>query len=513
MLIIVLYVYSASINIYESIKCAKLRKREGIIYWNINMTKTRGSEEKYKSLEYQDCHYETSFKGKSNILQPGNNLNSIEYEKSLHFFVTESTRSHCVKQTVISECKSFQYDRSVNDIICYSSEDCSGSSLYLTSKRKIDTEIFIPQHLSYFYNYRDLEIDYTPIQKQYLPLPDISKFKDVNIVELDQKIKEIVALVQSNKFASPIIDNIEKIGIIICGYDGIIKELMILLKHLRKYSELPIQVFHANDLHEDNINRISEYSTVINLSSSSLFKPRGHQGQDDSRNYHLKPLAMLSTTFVKVIYLDSDAFPLFQSHDFSNIFHLLDTVDMYLFRDYWMMSPDNPIMKIFNTKTQRQTDSSVVIFNKEKCENVLLTAYYLTRDAYFDLVMFGDKDSFWIANTILQPYELGSILYVNSDMVGIVEHNNCGYGMAHSIAGVPAFLHMNGFKERIRKMIPIPQNMKMKMMASKDDTLKDDFSQTFEITWSEGNCVKPFSSNPIIDLEVVDLSIILEYFK
>ena len=230
-------------------------------------------------------------------------------------------------------------------------------------------------------------------------------------------------------------------------------ELYALINYIRGYSEIPIELFHIGDLNSSNKGLINAMSgvTIVDMSKSSLFTKRLAFGKD-TRNYYIKPLAMMLTSFENAIYLDSDAFPLLHldSQILAKTLKYLDVVDMFLFRDYWLMNMDNPIYKALDMDyfTQRQADSGIIAFKKSKVESVLMLSYFISREVYFDNLFFGDKDTFWFANAYLKTLDpsYASTLYMNTDMVSYLGDSLNDLGMLHTIDGEPAFAHLNGLK-------------------------------------------------------------------
>eukprot|EP00835_Amoeboradix_gromovi_P005024 NODE_435_length_8649_cov_0.394386.p3 type:complete len:494 gc:universal NODE_435_length_8649_cov_0.394386:7309-5828(-) len=318
---------------------------------------------------------------------------------------------------------------------------------------KFNSEIdsFTPQFKEHgvwhLYKYNKNLVDARlPIPEQLFEHPDSSNFENVNMKRVKQSLDEFVSI--SSFFPnSPGSGS----GLVVCAHDGVRIELLAMITYIRNYSKMPIEVFHADDFDKQNQKLFSKFTDLkfIDLKNTDLFLTR--QSTIDSRKYYLKPLAMLSTSFEDVIYLDSDAFPLLHLDD--NILEKslkhLETVDMYLFRDYWMMPDTNPIYSLFKNGyyAQRQVDSGIVIYKKSKVINVLLLSYSISQESYFDALFFGDKDTFWFANAYLTyNNHIHTRVYVNSEMVGYISDTIHDIGMLHTIQGKPAFAHFNGIK-------------------------------------------------------------------
>eukprot|EP00834_Sanchytrium_tribonematis_P007795 NODE_768_length_4042_cov_0.536647.p2 type:complete len:476 gc:universal NODE_768_length_4042_cov_0.536647:685-2112(+) len=348
--------------------------------------------------------------------------------------------------------------------------------------------VFKKHGVWHLFNYqRDLLDIRKPLESQLFEFPDSEKFDSVDL----DLVKRLLVKYESKSEMIQIKAG-KGSGIVICGHDGVIMELLALTTYVRKYSDIPIEIYHAEDLSKKNQGffKLLKNIKFINLKKNHLYSSKD-LGKDP-RKYYIKPLAMLSTHFEHVIYLDSDAFPLLHLDNLvlEKTFKYLNVVDMLLFRDYWMMHDTNPVYDLFGRGyfAQRQADSGIVVFKKSKTINVLLLSYFISAEGYFDKLFFGDKDTFAFANAYLQHNNKEhSKLYMNMEMVGYLGDSIHDMGMLHVIDGDPFFAHMNGIKFMLEHWkeygIDVLQrsfeNLSGLMIKSNMDNLDDDYSQQF----------------------------------
>eukprot|EP00835_Amoeboradix_gromovi_P001005 NODE_39_length_29903_cov_0.529057.p6 type:complete len:430 gc:universal NODE_39_length_29903_cov_0.529057:6896-5607(-) len=367
-----------------------------------------------------------------------------------------------------------------------------------------------------------------PLPAQLFGAPDPSKFHMVDIIDTEYIIENIINKVADLKFK---VDEGSGNGIVILGHNNVIYELIALIKYIVSFSQTPIELFYADDIDDKYMEILQKLPIkIVNLSSHPLYQNK----ISNDRKYYLKPLAMMATSFENVIYLDSDCFPLL--HLSSNIleisFSYLESFDAVYFRDYWMMTPENPLYTLLDISylLQRQVDSSVVIYKKTNTAEVLLMSYFICLEPHFDYYLFGDKDSYWFSSLLLRlnhPEMKSPRILLNPEMSGFVGDLDCGVGMLHILDTNPAFLHLNGFKSRlqnglpdqkpvfcelasIKSRIPLHRLKYMTIGKSKNDDLVDDGTQAYSLYDDKGQCVKSQSEGMVKEM---DNSIILEKYK
>ena len=370
-----------------------------------------------------------------------------------------------------------------------------------------------------------------PLQYQLFGAPDPNLFNKVDATDTEMKLEDMYNDLNNKKkhLKSSI-----GVGIVLLGYDKIILELLTLVDYLSTYSTYSIELYYADDISKTNMAILSKYDIkIINLSTHPLYI----QKVSNDRKYYLKPLAMLATQFEKVLFLDSDCFPLIHSNaNLDSYFDVLNTTDMYFFRDYWMMTPGNPLYKLIEKPyiLQRQVDSSVILFRRSKSVNALLLTYSISLDEHFDAYLFGDKDTYWFSALLLRFYRpdiLAPKVILNPDMSGYLGRSDCGVGMIHTISNKPSFAHLNGLKSRLtfelKNKVPLycelnsiydvlDKNLlnNQFLMANKDNTAEEDGTQGFRLKSDKGQCVtlhdERIFRTPAVLMTQLDLSPILE---
>ena len=364
-----------------------------------------------------------------------------------------------------------------------------------------------------------------PKGAQLFGAPDPNNFAFVDTEDTRYIVSDIMKLIKPNTDKTSTTS-----GIVILGYDNVIYEVLALISYLKEYSKLEIEFFYADDISPKYMDILKTLDIkIINLASSPLYQKK----VSEDRKYYLKPLAMLSTSFENVVYLDSDCFPLLHKEDvFTKSFEYLKSTDALFFRDYWMMTPENPIYQYLGISytLQRQVDSSVIVYRKSRSMEMLLLSYYICLEKHFDYYLFGDKDSYWFSAMLLRLYKpeiKPPRILLNPEMSGFVGTLRCGVGMLHLLNGDPAFVHLNGFKSRLSKGLPnkkplfcertsvysVIQESTVGFMTigkSDDGDMMDDGSQSYSLYDDQGQCVASQSDGIVTEM---DNSVILEKYE
>ena len=357
-----------------------------------------------------------------------------------------------------------------------------------------------------------------PDSSTYFALPRVEDMRNLDIAESKKKFDTMRDKI--NKYKDWNVENKGR-GIITVGHKFAIFELTSLVIHIRKYSKLPIEIFHWTDFDPKYIAHLMEFENIVMKDLTNSFL--NGELPKDSRHHFTKPLAMMMTSFEEVLYIDSDAFPMFHTtpNIFDMSFDLLKRNDIVLFRDYWMNHPDNPIYKIleFDYMWQRQVDSGIVIYRKSKSLKLLAFAYYICMEGEFQKLTAGDKDAFWMGLMALKFYNMPApILLINTDTMGYIG-DSCQHGMFHHLNGQLGFAHFNGLKsltvinqnnqdsrnekifctrDTFEGLVPNDFYSKIKVGYSAKHDLKDDYSQRY----SFDNCLQPISEFGVYEKKV-----------
>ncbi|MBS7566944.1 hypothetical protein KHS38_21240 [Mucilaginibacter sp. Bleaf8] len=174
---------------------------------------------------------------------------------------------------------------------------------------------------------------------------------------------------------------------------------------------------------------------------------------DISPGYVLKPLAIINSRFLEVLFLDADnncilnpeyLFTLKEYEDFGCIF----------WPDFWKTSPDNAIWKIIEKDyfDENEQESGQILIHKQKCwKELQLCLYFNMLSAYYYKILLGDKDTFkfaWLA--------LDKKYYMVHHHVGSLgfKEDKRFYGttmVQFDTFGKPLFLHRNLIKWGVTK--------------------------------------------------------------
>ena len=126
---------------------------------------------------------------------------------------------------------------------------------------------------------------------------------------------------------------------------------------------------------------------------STLVAPDVQMHYGKAKPFHLKPLAMLLSSFEELLFLDADNTPV---RDVAYLFdHSVYTSSGYvMWPNNFKTSPRNPIWEIIDTKprTQREGESGQILVNKRQRWQELNMFLHFCGPFYMRLY-FGDKDA------------------------------------------------------------------------------------------------------------------------
>eukprot|EP00835_Amoeboradix_gromovi_P003411 NODE_224_length_13912_cov_0.116604.p1 type:complete len:472 gc:universal NODE_224_length_13912_cov_0.116604:1557-142(-) len=266
-------------------------------------------------------------------------------------------------------------------------------------------------------------------------------------------------------------------GVIICGKDEFYLELYALVSYIRDYSSISIELYHVDSISIDNLEALEQLGNLkaINLKNDLLLK---YQISKHNR-IDVKSLVMMRTGFENVIYLDSKVFPLLHLDKliFDKTIMYLDTVDILLFRDEWMMSSKNTIFNFLNLgyAKQRTINSDIIVYKKSKLLPTLKLAYYIHSDPVFDVLFHDGHCVLWFAHSFLsERYDSSVKAYLNHEFLG---HLNNGMGILYTMNSFPAFVHLKVEKWNGESSSLKFENLKGRIIKSLQGTLEDDYSQ------------------------------------
>lgn len=248
----------------------------------------------------------------------------------------------------------------------------------------------------------------------------------------------------------PYENQLEGRGIVICaggyGYFTCCWVLINTLRHENKCS-LPIQVWYKDDeMTPDLIGALSGLDvTCHNISDYT---------DEDITGWALKPMAILSSSFKEVLFLDADIVCMTNPDVLFDLPEYKENGALF-WPDFWETDFNNPIWDILKIPPVRmkEQESGQILIDKERCWKEIHLATYFNINSYiYYYLLFGDKDTFrfaWMA--LNSPFYLierepSSCGYIASD------NSFVGHTMIqHMPNGDQLFLHRNLLKWHVIK--------------------------------------------------------------
>lgn len=176
----------------------------------------------------------------------------------------------------------------------------------------------------------------------------------------------------------------------------------------------------------------------------------GFFGQVDKFNhlyyFYLKLQAMVCSQFQRVLLVDDDAFILQDPHVVVES-KLAQQTGTLFWHDMYAIHPDNPIWKILGVPPHDGLagESGVVFLDKSIAWKALyLAAFMNTKQSIFSRMLWGDKDTFFLACKCLGipysfvPYPPYSVGYSKWSQIAFLQPDT---------EGVPFFIHLVSAKE------------------------------------------------------------------
>ncbi|RZJ89171.1 MAG: hypothetical protein EOO20_11680 [Chryseobacterium sp.] len=163
----------------------------------------------------------------------------------------------------------------------------------------------------------------------------------------------------------------------------------------QKGCELPIELWYkGNEISKSAMKKFKHLDVVFKIFNPNICL--------NLKTYGLKPLAIISSSFKEVLFMDADnnctenPEYLFASEEYEN-------TGAIFWPDYWITSRRNSIWKIIGGKAieQAEQESGQLLVNKEKCWRELQLCLYFNRlSKFYYKIVLGDKDTFrfaWLA--------------------------------------------------------------------------------------------------------------------
>jgi hypothetical protein len=185
-----------------------------------------------------------------------------------------------------------------------------------------------------------------------------------------------------------------------------------LLRHLK--CNLPIEVWHIGDeLGPDEKTQLfAVNATAKDVLVEQAFYPGLERYRIDrvyERNYHVKSLALMLSSFQEIIYLDSDNYPM---RNPAYLFHTPEYKETgsLFWPDLWKLPSDNPVWRILDLpcEDEWEQEAGQLVLDKQRVWKGLFMSLFFQMDhTFYFRILLGDKDTFrlgWrITNT---PYHM-----------------------------------------------------------------------------------------------------------
>eukprot|EP00835_Amoeboradix_gromovi_P006482 NODE_770_length_4383_cov_0.310224.p1 type:complete len:283 gc:universal NODE_770_length_4383_cov_0.310224:2231-1383(-) len=203
-------------------------------------------------------------------------------------------------------------------------------------------------------------------------IPDSSKWQGFDDILLNRAHRKLDKLKRINQMESG-----NGKGVVYVTSSTYFQITLAGLLTLRAKSDLPIEVFHHDELTEREIKTIERVSktTVITL-VKRRFNGVPIQFSGGFRNYHLKLAALLASSFQEILYLDDDNYLIQDPIMLFNSLEYLNT-GLLLWKDVWKANPDNPVYDIFGVTCKEgfENESGQIVINKHIHYQTLVLGY------------------------------------------------------------------------------------------------------------------------------------------
>jgi Mannosyltransferase putative len=179
-------------------------------------------------------------------------------------------------------------------------------------------------------------------------------------------------------------------GIVICGGGRYWAGAVIAARMIRKFSMLPIQIWHRGQDEPVNLRDIEGFENLAIVDASKLERPRVLRG------WECKSFALVRCGFERVLLLDADAYPV---GDFTPMLAKLDSAPFVFWSDF----PANADKVKWDAYGLPSQDSPPIIgghlaINLRTFWKTVAVAYWIDQHSdYFYRHQYGDQDSWRVA--------------------------------------------------------------------------------------------------------------------
>lgn len=265
-------------------------------------------------------------------------------------------------------------------------------------------------------------------------------------------------------------------GIVLCaGGLSFVANAYICLKFLRKFSNLPVELFYAGDkeMPPDVMEQLTEefpFLSLHDITKLEFTQKYPFLQIDNYRGYQIKPYAILHSSFREVLYIDADNVVL-KSPDFLFDLPEYGETGALFWSDFsTMKSTQKKLLQVFGIDPDEvshevEFESGQMLINKEKCWKALLTVCLVNSDkgnfrSYCYHHTNGDKDTFRLSfKFACKDYNFirHIPLPIGTNFIARIQHEFGSFDVTgmlqHDPEGRPLFVHRTVYEWNI--YIPI----------------------------------------------------------
>ncbi|KAI8072380.1 mannosyltransferase putative-domain-containing protein [Gongronella butleri] len=203
--------------------------------------------------------------------------------------------------------------------------------------------------------------------------------------------------------------------VLVAGNSDTYQRALTAIYLLRHYKcTLPVEIWHMDD--EAPTLAMKQQLKSLNavardLTDAKLIRP-AQRRTGNSKQFQIKPAAIINSEFEQVLYLDSDNVP---TGDPSFLFETPEykTGGALFWPDYWKTNADNAIFKVLDIDCddEWEQESGQMVIHKKKAWHALQLAWFMNHHhgIYYQFLN-GDKDTFRFAwKTLGQSYYMNPV--------------------------------------------------------------------------------------------------------
>ena len=176
----------------------------------------------------------------------------------------------------------------------------------------------------------------------------------------------------------------------------------------KKGSELPVEVWHYDELSQHDIDSLLQIENVMVMNMKDYI--RESLDRDGGKLFSMKAAILLYSKFEEILFLDSDNIP---ANDPTILFNspAFKETGTIFWPDFWKTKADNPIWEVLEldcTNEYEQESGQILIKKTPLVYKALqLSLYFQRQRGIYSELLLGDKDTFRLAWRVLKaPYHM-----------------------------------------------------------------------------------------------------------